>query len=88
MSTKPPSSVAQFTPESLEAVAYASVSDIPTQEFNDRNRLGYCVWAYLKERRGTLELAVKSSGVRSTMEEKDIVAEVRKKLGKKGILDI
>ncbi|MBF8249030.1 MAG: hypothetical protein HW374_1830, partial [Bacteroidetes bacterium] len=55
MTTKPPPSVSEFAPEAVEKLAYGVVADIATREPNDRNRLGYHVWAWLKERSGTLE---------------------------------
>ncbi len=35
------------TDSEIAALAYASVADIPTQEMNDRNRLGFHVYLYL-----------------------------------------
>ena len=40
-------------------IAYASVADVPVLEENDRNRLGYHVWLYLRGEVETLEEAVK-----------------------------
>ena len=54
MSTKPPASVVASPADSLEKLSYSIVADIPTEEFNDRNRLGYCLWGWLSERHGTL----------------------------------
>ncbi len=64
MSTKPAAVVQQFLKDSIEAVAYSSVSSIPTVEPNDRNRLGFHVWRWLVEKQGTLEQAIASSGSR------------------------
>ncbi|HEX5315718.1 MAG TPA: hypothetical protein VFX22_03620 [Candidatus Kapabacteria bacterium] len=38
--------------------AYAAVANVPTIEENDRNRLGYHVWLYLRGEVGTLKEAV------------------------------
>src|ERR1041385_5396206 len=65
MTTKPPASVHEFSPESLEKIAYLSVSTIPTEEPNDRNRLGYHVYRWLVNKEGTLEQAVVESGSNS-----------------------
>lgn len=40
-------------------IAYQAVEGIPTVEVNDRNRLGYHVWLYLRGELPTLEDAVK-----------------------------
>lgn len=42
----------------LARTAYEAVAEIPTIEPNDRNRLGYHVWLYLRGELGTLEEAV------------------------------
>ncbi|HET6401280.1 MAG TPA: hypothetical protein VFH95_07765 [Candidatus Kapabacteria bacterium] len=42
----------------LARKAYAAVAEVPTIEENDRNRLGYHVWLYLRGEVGTLEEAV------------------------------
>lgn len=85
MTTKPPPATASFAADSLESIAYAAVSDIPGREPNDNYRLGHSVWAWLKEKRGSLEDAVKSSGVRSDMNTEQIVTKVRENLRAKGV---
>jgi hypothetical protein len=42
----------------LARTAYAAVANVPTVEENDRNRLGYHVWLYLRGEVGSLEEAV------------------------------
>lgn len=42
----------------LARVAYAAVRDIPTVEDNDRNRLGYHVWLFLRGEVTTLQDAI------------------------------
>ncbi len=44
--------------------AYAAVANVPTMEDNDRNRLGYHVWLYLRGEVDTLEEAVHLSRAR------------------------
>jgi hypothetical protein len=42
----------------LTRIAYAAVTEVPTVEDNDRNRLGYHVWLYLRGELDSLEEAV------------------------------
>ncbi|MBI4417898.1 MAG: hypothetical protein HY563_03910 [Ignavibacteriales bacterium] len=85
MATKPPPAVEEFSPETLEKLAYSVVADIETMEPNDRNRLGYCVWTYLKDRKGTLEDAVRAAGSRTAMSEAEVIELIRKRLKEKGL---
>lgn len=85
MATKPPPAVEEFAPESLERFAYSVVADIEVREPNDRNRLGYNLWTWLKDRKGTLEQAVRAAGSRTTLEESKIVEIIRKRLQERGI---
>lgn len=85
MTTKPPPSVSEFAAESIEKLAYSVVADIATREPNDRNRLGYHVWAWLKERSGTLEQAVKNSGSRTEQPLNAVYETIAKRLQEKGI---
>jgi hypothetical protein len=85
MTTKAPASILESSTESLEKTAYSMVDDIPTQEPNDRNRLGYCLWAWLTEHQGTLEQMVHASGVRSSLSNEEIVGIIRKRLEEKGV---
>ncbi len=85
MTTKAPSGITEFPVDSLEKIAYGSVAKIPTQEPNDRNRLGYCVWAWLRERRGTLEQAIKNSGSRVLIADSEVLSLVSKALEEQGI---
>ena len=84
MTTKPPSKVQEFPADSLEKIAYNSVSTIPTEEPNDRNRLGYHIWKWLSSKQGTLEQAILQSGARlhiPTFEAKKIISESLQKQG-------
>jgi hypothetical protein len=85
MTTKPPSPVADFPPDSLEKLAYGVVAEIETVEPNDRNRLGYSIWAWLKERKGTLEEAVKGSGSRTRLPLDEVSKLVRQRLEERGV---
>ncbi|HEY3876214.1 MAG TPA: hypothetical protein VGM92_12115 [Candidatus Kapabacteria bacterium] len=42
----------------LARIAYQAVAAVPTIEENDRNRLGYHVWLYLRGELATLEEAI------------------------------
>jgi len=85
MSTKPPAPIAEFPEDSLEKLAYQSVRDIPAQEPNDRHRLGYQVWAWLKERKGSLDDVVRISGSRILVPEHEALKMIRAFLSSKGI---
>jgi hypothetical protein len=64
MTTKPPSAVQEAPADAAEKIAYTSVRDIPTEETNDRHRLGYHIWRWMGHRHGTIEQAVLESGSR------------------------
>jgi len=85
MSTKPPASVVESPAESLEKLAYNVVAEIPTQEPNDSNRLGYCIWGWLSERRGTLLQTICAAGVRSSLTSEEIYNIIQKRFEEKGI---
>lgn len=85
MATKPPPPTQQFPADSLEAIAYSSVAGIPTEEPNDRNRLGYHIWRWLSSRVGSLEDAVAESGSRLQISRGEAVNIVREELKKRGI---
>lgn len=85
MTTKPPPQVEPFPAESLEKVAYSSVESIPTEEPNDRNRLGYHIWRWLSAGQGTLEEAVAESGSRLKASPGEAAASIREELKKHGI---
>ncbi len=86
MSTKPASKVQEFPAESLEKIAYTSVSTIPTVEPNDRNRLGYHIWRWLTRREGTIEQAVLESGSRLTITPTEASAIITESLKKQGAI--
>ncbi len=85
MTTVPPPTVKEFSASTLEKIAYNSVSTIPTREPNDQNRLGFCVWQFLSERKGTLTEAIHTSGSRVLIPEADVVRIVGDALKKSGI---
>ncbi len=85
MTTKPPPPVDPSPPEALEKVAYSSVESIPTEEPNDRNRLGYHIWRWLSSGVGSLEDAVAESGSRLQISRGEAVTIIREELKKRGI---
>jgi hypothetical protein len=85
MTTKAPAQVTPFPPESLEKIAYNAVATIPTQEPNDRHRLGYNVWMWLVDRKGTLTEAVRASGSRMHLPLEEVVKIVTQQLKEQGI---
>ena len=85
MTTKPPSSIVEFSAESLEKFAYSTAAEIPTQEQNDTNRLGYCLWGWLSERRGTLLQAIHAASARTKLTDEEVFAIISKRFEEKGI---
>jgi hypothetical protein len=85
MTTVTPSKIKDFDPSSLEKMAYNSVKNIPTHEPNDRNRLGYNVWVFLKDRQGSIEQAIKNSGSRILISEKEAAAIIVQELKNAGV---
>jgi hypothetical protein len=85
MTTKPPSSISGAAADSLERLAYSIASEIPARETNDNYRLGYCLWGWLSERRGTLLQAVRAAGVRTTLSPEEAAAVLQKRLEEHGI---
>jgi len=81
MATKPPPDVKQHPEDSVETKAYKSVADIPTQEPNDRNRLGYHVWRWLTNKTNTtLDEQITVSGARLLIDEKEAKDRILAKL--------
>jgi len=85
MATKPPSVVQEFSSDTLEKIAYTSVSSIPTEEPNDCNRLGYHVWRWLRNREGTLEQAVAESEARLHISRQEAIKIICEALSKHGV---
>jgi hypothetical protein len=83
MATVAPSTVKQSDPSSLEKIAYESVKAVPTKEPNDQYRLGYHIWNHLKEHKGTVAEAVKHSGARILIPEKEATAIIEAALKEK-----
>jgi hypothetical protein len=86
MTTKPPSQVKPAAEQSLEKIAYASVSDIPTVEPHDRDRLGYNVWRWLSTKRDSLEEAIRTAGARLMISEEEAIARIKDSLRSHGVL--
>ena len=67
----------------LAEKAYASVRSVPTIEPNDRNRLGYHVWLYLRGELTSLEEAVQVARSRfkpKSLPIEDVVAHISEQL--------
>jgi hypothetical protein len=84
MTTVAPPKVKEFSPSSLEKVAYKSVETIPTREPNDQYRLGYSVWRFLSDRQGTLRQAITTSGARMLISEDDAMRIIIESLNQSG----
>lgn len=85
MATVAPPKVKEFSADSLEKIAYNSVKTIPTREKNDQFRLGFCVWNFLNDRKGTLIQAINNSGARVLIPEADVLRIVTSELKNSGI---
>lgn len=85
MTTIAPPKIKEFDPSSLEKIAYNSVKSIPTREPNDQYRLGYSIWLWLTEKKGTVEQAVKNAGSRILIPEKEALDVIKRELKKSGI---
>ena len=86
MTTVAPAKVKEFSPSTLEKIAYTSVVTIPTREPNDQNRLGFCVWQFLSERKGTLAQAIHTSGARLLIPETDVLRIIGDSLKQAGVI--
>jgi len=74
---------AQDQDTALSELAYAAVRSVPTVEPNDRNRLGYHVWLYLRGEISTLEDALHQARARyqpKSLPFEDVVAHVSAEL--------
>ncbi len=86
MATKPPSPVKSYPEDSIEAKAYKSVADIPTREPNDRVRLGYHVWRWLKlDGSSTLQEHIAVSGARLLVDPDEAKETILAKLKELGV---
>ena len=85
MSTAAPSKVQEFDAKTIEKIAYNSAAEIPTREPNDQYRLGYSVWLMLNEKNITLEQAIKNSGARLLIGEKETAKKIAESLRANGI---
>jgi hypothetical protein len=69
----------------LARIAYAAVAEIPTVEVNDRNRLGYHVWLYLRGEINSLKEAIhlaRSRYVPRTLSEEEVEIVITEALEK------
>ncbi|HSQ75750.1 MAG TPA: hypothetical protein VLT13_09355 [Bacteroidota bacterium] len=85
MTTKAPSPVKPGADNSLENIAYASVAGIPVAESHDRDRLGYSVWLWLTQRRGSLDVVVSTAAARLQIPEEEALTRIRAELESRGI---
>lgn len=85
MTTKSPSQVHPAPEESLERIAYASVSGVPTAEPHDQDRLGYVIYLWLKHRRDPLDVAIKTAVARLLISEEEAIQRIRASLQSQGI---
>jgi hypothetical protein len=81
MATKKPPEVKSHPADSVEAIAYKSVEQIPTREPNDSNRLGFHVWRWLTDKANTtLEEQINVSGARLLISKEEAKERILQKL--------
>jgi hypothetical protein len=86
MATKPPAPVKKYPEDSIESKAYKSVTEIPTREPNDRNRLGFYVYSWLTQNGNSpLDELIKVSGARLLIEPEEAKKKILEKLGELGV---
>lgn len=85
MTTVAASKVKEFDIKSLEKIAYGAVAVVPTREPNDQYRLGYQIWTMLTEKGMTIEQAIKNSGARLQLSEKEAARLITEQLKISGI---
>lgn len=85
MTTIAPVNIKKFDSSSLEKIAYNSVSTIPVREPNDQYRLGFAIFTMLKEKKQTLDQAIKTAGARILISESEVAHIIRTQLSAAGI---
>jgi hypothetical protein len=85
MSTKAASAVKAAAETSQERIAYDAVTGLADAGSHDLDRLGYCVWLNLSNRKDSLEEAVVNAGVPLLKPLSETVATIRQRLLEKGI---
>jgi hypothetical protein len=80
-----PTTIKTFPADSIEQKAYASIDGIAFAEENDRLRLGYHVYLYLKKQIPTLDEAVHVALARMSVGEEQAVARIRARLQELGL---
>lgn len=73
------------TDSEIAAIAYASVADIPTQEMNDRNRLGFHVYLYLTGNIDSVLDAVREARCRLHIPTSEAADKIRGALSAQGV---
>ncbi len=74
---------AEANDTALSELAYASVRSVPTVEPNDRNRLGYHVWLFLRGEIPTLESAIHQARARyqpRSLPIEDVIAHIESEI--------
>ncbi len=69
----------------LAELAYSAVANVPTVEPNDRNRLGYHVWLFLRGEVPTLIDAIEQAKVRyqpRTLPREEVELHIQERLAK------
>lgn len=85
MTTKNAPKVKEFSEESIEKIAYNAVRDISTVEPNDANRLGYHLFLFLRDKKGSLANAVDEAEARLLIPKQEAVKIIKSALQAQGI---
>lgn len=85
MTTRQPSPVQVFSDDTLEQIAYSSVTTVPVREPNDQARLGYHLWQFLTGKIPSLEEAIHSAHSRLLISESETGELITQKLRARGI---
>ena len=75
-----------FPPDSIEHKAYASVEDISFTEANDKNRLGYHVYLFLKKEIPTLKEAIHVAQARMAVSKEEAFISISARLQEMGLI--
>lgn len=73
------------TDHEIAELAYASVAEIPTQEMNDRNRLGFHIYLYLTGNIDSVLDAVRESRSRLHVSTTEAAETIRTSLRAQGV---
>ncbi|MDH7516301.1 MAG: hypothetical protein QHI48_10575 [Bacteroidota bacterium] len=74
-----------YPPDSLEAKVYRAVEDIPTEEPNDRLRLGYNIYLFATRQYPTLRESIHVAQARLLIPTEEAYQRIAERLRQQGI---